>query len=72
MCIPSFKNILLLKIITIGWQCRVTTNLQFVKNIVSVKHTKAMHNEMSIPIKMIQQRFAYYVTWENGYLKLYT
>ena len=40
------KNILLLKIITIGWQCRVTTNLQFVKNIVSVKHNKAKHNEM--------------------------
>ena len=40
------KNILLLKIITIGWQCRVTTNLQFAKNIVSIKHNKAKHNEM--------------------------
>ena len=40
------KNILLLKIITIGWQCRVTTNLQFAKNIVSIKHNKAKHNEV--------------------------
>ena len=39
------KNILLLKIINIVWQCRVIRDLQFVKYIVSVKHNKRKHNE---------------------------
>ena len=31
--------------LTITWQCKVATNLQFIKNIVSAKNNKVKYNK---------------------------
>lgn len=46
MYIPQLKISYCSKTLIIVSQCTVTTNLQFVKITVSLKHTKAKHNKM--------------------------